>query len=274
MRHRIDIKGVVIPNDEKWIYDWFEIEATCPNDVLEEIQKANGKDLTVIINSGGGSVYDAAEIYTELRDYKGHVETKIVGLAASAANFIALAGDVVKMSPVAEMMVHNASMWNYGDYHSMDKASEILQNTNKVIANAYRLKTGKSYEELLELMDKETWLTPQQALELGLIDKIMFEEDIKLTANVNVTNMIPKEVINKLREEKNLFNKDVSNAIKNTLEPIIQKLEELENKIDGIETVELRTFDGKLVIDSIDLYNHKQEEPRQPIKAKRRGFFF
>lgn len=228
MRHRIDIKGVIISNDDKWIYDLFEMDSTCPNDVLEEIKKADGKDLTVVINSGGGSVYDGAEIYTELKDYDGHVEVKIVGLAASAASFIALAGDVVKMSPVAEIMIHNASMLNYGDYHSMDKASEMLQNTNKIIANAYRLKTGKSFEELLELMDKETWLTPQQALELGLIDEIMFEENIKLTANVGI--MLPENVVNKVR---NTLNQKQDSNVESRLKSIEAQLESINKTLNN-----------------------------------------
>src|SRR5690625_1950369 len=177
---RIDIKGVIVSNDDKYIYDMFGIEATCPDDVNSKIEEANGEGLVVVINSGGGSVYDGAEIYTAHRNYKGHEETQVVGIAASSASVIAMSGDIINRSPVSEMMIHNTSMHNFGDYHSMDKASEVLKSTNKIIANAYRLKTGKSEEELLKLMDKETWFTPQEALDAGFIDEIMIDEGLKL----------------------------------------------------------------------------------------------
>src|SRR5690625_4533 len=85
---RIDIKGVIVSNDDKYIYDMFGIEATCPDDVNSKIEEANGEGLVVVINSGGGSVYDGAEIYTALKNYKGHVETQVVGIAASSASVI------------------------------------------------------------------------------------------------------------------------------------------------------------------------------------------
>src|SRR5690625_4279013 len=87
----------------------FGIEATCPDDVNSKIEEANGEGLVVVINSGGGSVYDGAEIYTALKNYKGHVETQVVGIAASSASVIAMSGDIIKMSPVSEMMIHNTS---------------------------------------------------------------------------------------------------------------------------------------------------------------------
>lgn len=198
---RIDIKGVIIPNDYKWIYDWFEIESTCPNDVNKQLQQANGDDLEVIINSGGGSVFDASEIYTALKDYKGKVTVKIVGIAASAASVIAMAGDKIMMSPTAQMMIHNASTYAQGDYRDMDHTSEFLKNVNKTIANAYQLQSGKTYDELLSMMDNETWLTPQQALELNLIDEIMFENQTIQVAASTYSQMIPQKIIDKIRNE-------------------------------------------------------------------------
>ena len=104
---RIDIKGVIVSNDDKYIYDMFGIDSTCPDEVNSKIKEASGEDLIVVIKSGGGSVYDGAEIYTALKNYKGHVETQIVGIAASSASVIAMSGDTIKMSPVSEMMIHN-----------------------------------------------------------------------------------------------------------------------------------------------------------------------
>jgi len=198
---RVNIKGPIVSNSDYSIYEWFGIEATCPKIVHDAIEKANGEDLEVIINSGGGSVFPASEIYTALRDYAGNVIVKIVGLAASAASVVAMAGTKVLMSPTAQMMIHNVTTYAEGDYRDMEHTAEILKNANDTIANAYRLKSGKTQEELLALMDNETWMTAQKAKELGLIDEIMFEDDVQLAASTDYSGLLPPEVINTMRNK-------------------------------------------------------------------------
>lgn len=201
---RISVKGPIISSNDQWIYDWFGIEATSPKKVDAEIEKANGEEVEVHINSGGGSVFAGSEIYTALRSYKGDVVVKIVGLAASAASVIAMSGKRVLMSPTAQMMIHNVSAYSEGDYRDMEHTAEILRNANETIANAYMLKSGMNKEELLGMMDKETWLTPHQAVELKLIDEIMFEENqVQLVASVGSSMLLPKEVIEKVRNSIN-----------------------------------------------------------------------
>lgn len=199
MAKKINIKGPIVGNSEVWIYEWFGIEAASPNSVSKVIDEANGEDLEVEINSSGGSVFAGSEIYTILKDYKGHVTVKIVGLAASAASVIAMAGNKVMMSPTAQMMIHNVSTYTSGDYRDMEHSAEVLKSANNTIANAYRLKTGKTQEELLKLMDNETWMTAQKAKELGFVDEIMFENDSQLVASTDYSGMLPPEVINKIR---------------------------------------------------------------------------
>ena len=196
---KVSIKGPIISNNDQWIYDWLDMDATSPKMVSEQIDKAEGQDLTVEINSGGGSVFDGSEIYTALKDYPGNVTVKIVGLAASAASVIAMAGDKVLMSPTSQMMIHNATVYAGGDYRDFEHTSNILKNVNQTVANAYKLRTGKEDDELLSLMDSETWFTPQQALENGFIDEIMFNE-MKFAASHN-SGMLPQEVIDKLKNE-------------------------------------------------------------------------
>lgn len=199
---KINIKGVIVSNDVLWIYELFEIEATTPNMVKEAVAAANGDDLEVIINSPGGEVFAGSEIYTILKDYSGNVTVKIVGLAASAASVIAMAGkNKVMMSPTASMMIHNASSIIRGDYRDMEHEAEVLKQVNETIINAYRLKSGMDRESLLEMMDKETWFTPQQALENNLIDEIMFDDGINLAASASDAQLLPKQVIDKIRNE-------------------------------------------------------------------------
>ena len=194
---KIQIKGVIVPNDLKWIYDWFEMDAISPKDVSQQIESANGEDLEVEINSHGGDVYSGSEIYTALKDYKGNVTVKIVGVAASAASVVAMSGHVL-ISPTAQIMMHNVSSGTIGDYRDHRHESEVLKNFNISIANAYMLKTGMKQEELLSFMNKETWLNAQQALEYKFADEIMFDEGMQLTA-ISQNYLIPKEVVNKIR---------------------------------------------------------------------------
>ena len=197
---RIMIKGPIIANEEAWIYEHFGIDATNSKTVNQIIDTAMGDDLEVEINSGGGSVFVGSEIYTALKSYSGNVTVKIVGLAASAASVIAMAGKKVIMSPTAQLMIHNVSTYADGDYRDMEHASEVLKNANDTIANAYRLKTGKSQEELLALMDKESWFTAQKAKEIGFIDEVMFEQT-QLVAS-KYSGMLPPQVIETMRNSK------------------------------------------------------------------------
>ena len=219
---KISVKGPIIDSDDQWIYDWFEVEATSPKKVIDLINQAkNNEDLEIEINSGGGSVFAGSEIYTALKSYSGKVTTKVVGLAASAASVIAMAGDKILISPTGQIMIHNASGGFGGDYRDMEKGAEILKNVNATISNAYRIKTGLSSDELLDMMNKETWLTPQQALEKKFVDEIMFTNDINLVASIN-NGMLPQEVINKMKME--LKNKEIPKEPENDIEAEKAKL--------------------------------------------------
>lgn len=173
---KADIKGTIVSDDDKWIYDWFGIQATCPADIHQAIADAAGEELEVEINSGGGDVLAGNEIYTALRMYRGKVTCIIVGMAASAASYIASARKCV-ITPVGLYMIHNASGGAMGDYHAMDKESEVLQTVNRAITAAYMEKTSLGQEELLGLMDRETWLTAEQAVEYGFVDSIIKSQE-------------------------------------------------------------------------------------------------
>ncbi|WP_051775882.1 head maturation protease, ClpP-related [Paenibacillus tyrfis] len=202
MPTRIDIRGVIIPNDEQWIYDWFEVESTSPGRVSQAISDASGDDLEVVINSGGGDVFSGSEIYTALKGYPGNVTVKIVGAAASAASVAAMGGNKVEMSPTSLLMIHNARARNDGDKRDHRHAADFLHTVDQAIANAYRLKTGMLQSELLALMNKETWMNAQDALEKGFIDEIMFDEGNQLRAVASAgAEMIPAKVIDRLRNE-------------------------------------------------------------------------
>ena len=203
----INIKGPIVPSDEAWIYDWFGIECANPKAVNDAIKKANGEKLDVYINSGGGDIFAGSEIYSSLRSYKGDVLIHVVGLAASAASVVASARES-EIEPTAMLMVHNVSCTAQGDYHDMKHQAEVLQKANKTIANAYIAKTGMSEAEALALMDRETWLTAQEAVEKKLCDRMATSTQasgstntMQFAASYN-SGMLPRNVIDKMRSDR------------------------------------------------------------------------
>lgn len=193
----VDIKGAIVSNDDKWIYEWCGYEATAPKDVLALIEAAKGEKLDVYINSGGGDIFAGSEIYAALNAYTGEVKIHVVGFAGSAASVIAMAG-TSDITATAMFMCHNVSGGGRGDYHALDKASEVLKKANKAISAAYQQKTGKPETELLAMMDKETWLTAQEAVDEGFIDKIAENKNLKLSASYGGQEL-SQTVIDKIR---------------------------------------------------------------------------
>lgn len=177
----------------------FGIEAFSPGDLYDELDQLGEYDpIDIEINSPGGYVTAGSEIYTALIGHKGEVNVKITGLAASMASVIAMAGTNVKISPTARIMIHNASATGSGDYRDFDKYSKQLKQTNEVISNAYMLKANVEREEVLEMMNEETWLTPDEALEKGFVDEVLAREgnNTQLVAGY-MPKLLPKEVIEK-----------------------------------------------------------------------------
>jgi ATP-dependent Clp protease protease subunit len=141
----------------------------------DELMTGSG-NVTVWINSPGGDVFAAAQIYNMLMDYTGKVTVKIDGLAASAASVIAMAGGDVYMSPVSMLMIHNPSTIAIGDSEEMLRAKALLDEVKESIINAYELKSGLSRAKISHLMDAETWMNANKAIELGFADKLLFAE--------------------------------------------------------------------------------------------------
>ena len=212
MAKLIDIRGVIVPTDDKWVYNWLEIQATCPDDVNKVLAAAAGEDVTVIINSGGGDVQAGQEIYTALRSYQGRVLIQIQSMAASAASVIAMAGES-EISPVAQLMIHNVTTGAWGDHRVMEHAAEVLRNSDRALVNAYVGKTGKTEQEVLDVMAQETWMTAQQAVDEGFVDRVMFQEakpaaPLQLAASHN-SGLLPMNVLEDIRKN---FSRETAKA--------------------------------------------------------------
>ena len=155
--------------------DSFWGDEITPQDFRDELYAEDG-DLTLWINSPGGNVFAAAEIYTMIRDYPHNVTVRIASIAASAASVIAMAGNTVQMSPTALLMIHDPSTIAFGNAKDMEKAIATLNEVKESIINAYAAKTGLSRSRISKLMSDETWINAKKAVELGFADEILFDE--------------------------------------------------------------------------------------------------
>lgn len=230
---KINVKGAVMDNDSAWFYDYFGMDYTSPKSVADVLNNGEVDDVVVNISSPGGDVFAASEIYSELKAYPGNVTVNVQGLAASAASVIAMAGDTVNMAPTAQLMIHKASTTQGGNSDDMDSASAMLNNTDKSIANAYQLKTGKSQADLLQMMSNETWLNAQDAVNQGFADSIMFvDENAPLVTNSLEAALPPKSAVNKLM-----------NIIAN------EKRQEMNNKTDSQPVDDLKARKLAILLD-------------------------
>ena len=154
---------------------WWDDEIT-PRMFKDELVSGDG-DIVVWINSPGGDCVAASQIYAMLMDYPHDVTVKIDGIAASAASVIAMAGTQVLMAPTSLMMIHNPLTVAIGDTEEMQKAIAMLDEVKESIINAYEIKTGQSRAKISHLMDGETYMNANKAVELGFSDGIL--EDAK-----------------------------------------------------------------------------------------------
>ncbi|EJA5902362.1 TPA: Clp protease ClpP [Clostridioides difficile] len=197
---------------------WFDDDVT-PQLFKDELNAGSG-DITVWINSPGGDCVAAAQIYNMLTQYKGNVTVKIDGIAASAASVIAMAGNTVLMSPVSMMMIHNPATVAFGDHAEMQKAIDMLAEVKESIINAYVIKTGLSRSKLSHLMDAETWMDANKAVELGFADDIIMRAETKPNINPEEADQEEStEEKEKKPSDSMLFSrKAVNNALMNKLE--------------------------------------------------------
>lgn len=199
---------------------WFDDDVT-PQIFKNELLSGSG-DITVWINSPGGDCVAAAQIYNMLINYKGNVTVKIDGIAASAASVIAMAGTKVLMSPVSMLMIHNPATIAWGDSAEMQKAISMLDEVKESIINAYEIKTGMSRATLSHLMDAESWMNANKAMELGFADGILTRpsdaENIEqpqvsmMYSKVAATNSLKDKLVEKCRiqQEKYLIQQQVN----------------------------------------------------------------
>lgn len=190
------IEGDIVDDNDAWIYEWFGEASASPNAFKDELNKYSGQDLTVWIDSYGGSVFAGASIYNSLKEHKGKITVKVDGKAMSAASVIAMAGDEILMSPVAIMMIHNPLTGVYGDMHTLRKTADVLDSVKDSIINAYLTKTNKSRDEISQLMDIETYMSANDAVSKGFADGVLYQDQPLDIANMGTFSFNKLDIVN------------------------------------------------------------------------------
>lgn len=163
------IEGII--SGEEWWGDEFT-----PDMVRDELAKANGKEIRIIINSPGGECFAGAAIYNALLQYSGRKTVRVDGVAASMASVIAMVGDNIQMSPGSTMMIHRPSVMAWGNVKNLEKAIKMLEALEETMIPIYEERTGLSRDEIFTLLDEETWMSPEKAVELGFADSVVVVE--------------------------------------------------------------------------------------------------
>jgi ATP-dependent Clp endopeptidase proteolytic subunit ClpP len=168
-----------------------ELSADYVRSEISKAQSQGSKEIKLIINSRGGSVYEGFSIYNDLQDAGLKITAYIHGFCGSIATLIASAAGYVEMSETAQYMIHNASGGAQGTAHEIKSTAEALSQIDTILAQNYAKKTKKSIEDIMSMMDKTTYMTPQQAKELGFVDAVRmpiaafgkFNDKIKMDTN-------------------------------------------------------------------------------------------
>lgn len=168
------IEGEIIDDSWAWIYEWFDEPYASPNSFRKALKDHKGKNITVWIDSWGGDVFAAAGIYNALKEHKGKVTVKIDGKAVSAGSVIAMAGDQILMSPASILMIHNPWSRQAGESKDMRHTADVLDEVKETILNVYVAKTGRDRGELSKLMDEESWMSAQKAINEGFVDGMLY----------------------------------------------------------------------------------------------------
>ncbi|MEU0411718.1 head maturation protease, ClpP-related [Streptomyces griseorubiginosus] len=168
-----ELKNLSADVAEIAIYDEIGMWGITASDFVKDIQSVTAQQIALHINSPGGDVFDGLAILNALRQHPANVSVTIDGLAASAASFIAMAGDTVRIAPQAMVMIHDASGVVVGNAEDMLDMADLLDKTSNNIAAVYAQRAGGTVEDWRAAMKAETWYSDQEAVDAGLVDEIL-----------------------------------------------------------------------------------------------------
>lgn len=153
-------------------------EGVTASRIAGALRSLNGADVTVNVNSPGGDMFEGLAIYNLLREYEGKVTVKVLGLAASAASIIAMAGDDIQIGRGAFLMIHNCWVYAMGNRHDLAQIASDMEPFDKAMGDIYSVRTGLSKEEVAAMMDGETYIGGSDAVEKGFADRLLSADEI------------------------------------------------------------------------------------------------
>lgn len=246
----LNLHGPVIDSDDSWFYDLLEIENINAKSVEEFLDEANGEDIKLSIDSGGGSVRTGSSIYTLLMNYQGKITAEVTGLCASIASVIMLAAEHIAVSPAATIVIHNVWSVNQGDYRDMAKQSDVLKEMSSSIAKMYAKRMGCTLEEAQAAMDEETYYSADQAVEAGIADEKSFEE--------------VKTPLQMMASMDQAFSSDKIAKLKNFMK------DQIKNETNNSQEFKLDSEQYQGITDRLDqLISFESEEPNEEPVAKK-----
>lgn len=204
--------------------DWWTGEGVTAKRIGAALRSIGAEnDVVVNINSPGGDVFEGLAIYNLLKQHKGNVTVNIIGLAASAASFIAMAGDKIQMAKASFLMMHNAWVFAGGNRHELAEIAQWLEQFDTTLATIYADRTGQKIWDVQAAMDKETWLNSDSAIELGYADNIIPDTDTAKDPDRKTKNSLHKldaalVQAGMPRSERKAILKDIT-AMRNAGEP-------------------------------------------------------
>lgn len=157
---------------EVFIYDFIDEFGVNANDFVRDLRAITAKAIDLHINSGGGLVFDGIAIYSALKNHAATVDVFVDGIAASAASFVAMAGDTVTVEKPAKLMIHDAGGLVLGNAADMREMADLLDELSDTIAGIYADRAGGKPADWRAAMQRETWYSAHQAVEAGLADKV------------------------------------------------------------------------------------------------------
>ena len=237
------ISGDIIDDDDAWLYEWFGIPCASPNAFRDELSQYAGKDITVWINSNGGSVFAAAGIYNALMEHKktgAKVITKVDGKAMSAATIPYMAGDERLMSPVSILMIHNPLTEAQGYASDLRKAADVLDTVKETIINAYQLGTGLSRTKISSMMDDESYMDAKTAIEQKFATGMLYNDASEPDQNSSILNFA--------------FNRHaILNSADNAMKHLLEFESKNKSKINKPNSGQSKNGEEETIVDSKEL---------------------
>ena len=229
-------------------YDYWDDSGVTAKRISAALRSLDGADVVVNINSPGGDVFEGLAIYNLLREYKGHVTVRVLGVAASAASFIAMAADEIQIARAGFFMIHNAWTGLWGNRNDLRETADFLEQIDDTIADIYHVRSGLSMDELKADMDKERWINGRDAIDSGFADAFLpsdvVVEDTKnftkekvaahkadiLLAKAGMSRSSRRELIQDLKGTPGATNQATTSASNDVLESVLQSMRNATEK--------------------------------------------